>query len=117
MAVTAARAAFVLNEWRYQIAEDTSVKTKFPNAREVVLETQLAQAAATTLAAAYLAETDSLAMVYEVDIEDVIHLEDLSNLARYYCTFPGHVDDGRIYRLISAEVDYLANRSKLRVRG
>ncbi len=118
MALNPARATFVTRPFRYETAQDLSVKSKFKGARELVIDTGLSAASAATLASTILNENKGLAQVFKVEIEGVFHLEDLDGgPPRYTVSFPRYKTDGRTFRLVSFETDYMAQLTSIVVRG
>ena len=118
MAVDVTRVSFVKQNYRYQTASDASIKTKYPNANEIVHQTNLSAASAATLATAYFNMVKGFPQAYSVEIEGVLQLEDLDTAPTHYTvSFPQYATDSRTFKLVSAEIDYVANRTKLVIRG
>lgn len=120
MALNAARAALVLREYRYAIAQDATVKARFPEAREVVIETNLDENGGATLANSVMSLTKTLPKVYDIPIVGILFLEDFTNgPARYTVTLQHHpaASEKAVYTLIGARIDYGQNRTVLKVLG
>lgn len=119
MALDPARAALVMQEYRYSIVEDASIRAAYPNATEVVITTNRDLAGGSALAASLYAQTSGTARVYSVTIEDVLYAEDwITAPNRYTLSFDRHPGTGgRVYTLIKSEIDYLAGTTVLTVRG
>ena len=112
------RAAFASQEFRFETAEDLSVKANYPNAVELVIDTQLAAASAATLASTMLAATKTHALAFEVEIDGVLNLNDFDTTVNHYTvSFPQYATDGRTFKLVNAEMDWAANKTILRIRG
>lgn len=119
MSVDPARAALVRQQFRYQQAIDNSVKSTFPNANVLSIETSLSGSVAATLASTILSATKTAALVWEVEIEGVIMPEAFDGTVNQYTlTFPMHnTDTSKTYRLIGIKVDWQKNITMLRLRG
>ncbi|WP_242152589.1 hypothetical protein [Sphingomonas sp. BAUL-RG-20F-R05-02] len=111
------RAAFVTNEYRYVTPTSPTVKSRNPAAREVKVDTNLDQAAATALAAKYLAENIQ-PRVLEIVLQGIINLDAfIGGPPSYIPNFPKLATDGRTMKVIGATVDYGAGKTTVRVRG
>lgn len=112
------RAAFVKNEYRYQDAEDTSILTTYPRAREATLDTNLGATDAAALAAAYFDQEKTQKLTYEVNIEHQFMLEDFVGAPpQFTCSFPNAGIENRTMKVVSVDIDYYTGRSVVRVRG
>ena len=113
-----ARATFVQREFRYETVEDLAIKAVYPNAQEIKVDTQLSVASAATLATAIFNESKKSALVFEVEYEGIFELSDLDGSKLHYTLdAPFYQTDGRTFKLVSVDVDYLNNISKLVIRG
>ena len=116
--VDASRGAFVSQSYRYATADDTAIKALYPNAVPFEFDTQLSLASAESLADTILAALKNDAQEFDIVIEGVLQLEDFDGSPPRYTITSTRFDTGsRTFRLIGAEVDYLANATKLTVRG
>lgn len=110
MAIDRNRGAFVQEEYRYEVAEDASVKARQPQARVIELGTNLDLEAAKRLAVEILDEQAPLAQAYSLTFEgvDVIKPSDFDGSPpTYRCNFPGWpVQLSDLLRIVSVEVDY-----------
>lgn len=113
------RAAFVRNEYRYETRSDSSVQARYPGAVETVIDTQLDQTSAASLATAYFAEFSQPAAVYSTEIQRSFKLSDLAGaIPRYIIAdadFP--LLSGKAMRLVEMQTDPVLERTELKVRG
>lgn len=72
------RGSFVRNSYRYEIKEDLPLQSLEPSAREIIVETNLGEAAAQALAAKILADAGRTTQGFEITIEGVIDLNDFA---------------------------------------
>ena len=112
------RAAFVTREYRYQRTKDDTVKATYADAEPLVIDTNLASAAATTLAATMLAELKKVAQVHQVTLRGTLSLDDLDGAVPHYIVDAPRFDtDGRTSKLCTFEVDWLMDTTTITVRG
>lgn len=112
------RASFVQSEYRYKISENATVKAKFPDAVEKIIDSQLSEASAATLVATYFAELSKAAIVFTVEIDGYMLPEDLEgNIPSYTVAFPKYVTDGRTFKLARFDCDFLAQKTNITIRG
>lgn len=117
MSTDSNRAAFVQQPYRYEVAQDATVKARNPLARTLEINTNLDEPRATALAALYLSENKS-PRVFEVVLEGVMSLSSLSDgVPRFILDDPRFATDGRTLKLVSFTTDYEANTTTLQVRG
>lgn len=118
MALDPTRAARSTREFEYETVQDFDVRAAHPQAREIMLNTQLDEAAAATLAQNIFDETSSMARVFEVVIQGAVPVEafDLSP-PTYTLDAATFATDGRTLKVIDAEIDYRADTTTLTVRG
>jgi hypothetical protein len=113
-----ARASFVQSEFRYKIAEDVTIKSKFPDAQEIVIDTQLSETDAAALVTTYFAELSKTAIVFTVEIDGVMKPEDLKTaIPSYTASFTQYLTDSRTFKLTRFETDFLAQKTTLVIRG
>lgn len=118
MAIDTTRAAFVQNEFRYEVQEDATVKTNYPNAEEYVLDTQLSASAAATLASALLTAWKTPGKLIEVEINEIMWGANFAGqLPAYYATFPELGVAATFVRVISAKSNFLSGRTTLVLRA
>ena len=119
MAIDPARSAFVKNPFRFETAEDTSIRTTYKEAREIVSETNLTSTVdAQAVASNYFNLIKKPAMAFQVEVEGIYHLEDfVTGPPQFTCSFADYPADSRTYKLVGVEVDYLNNLSRLTLRG
>ena len=111
------RAAFVKQEYRYAVQSDATVLARNSAARVVEVDTNMDEAAATALAAKYLAENIK-PRVFEVTLQGIIHLDAfVGGPPRYIPNFPRLATDGRVMKVIGASVDYDVGKTTVRIRG
>ncbi|RZF61213.1 hypothetical protein EWE75_18655 [Sphingomonas populi] len=110
----------MMQEYRYTIVEDASIKALYPAAIEIEVDTNLDASGGAALASSLWGQTNSIARQFDVEIEDVLYLDDfLTSPNRYVVSFDKHpaAGVGKTYTLIGAKIDYSANRTTLTVRG
>jgi hypothetical protein len=118
MAIDPNKAAFVKQPYRYSAAEDTSIKTKYPTAREMVLNTNLTGTSAAALATSLFNAFKDAGLAFEIETEGTISLNSFgSSPPRFSCTFPEYGVADRVMTTVAAETDPLANRASATVRG
>jgi hypothetical protein len=119
MTTASPRATFVSNEFRYAIVEDLAVLDDEPSAREIIIDTNLSEEAATTVARQYLASLKGVPLAFEVVVEDIIDLDDFRGCPPIFrLSAVGYeIDELRVFRVIGTTCNYLTGRSTLRVRG
>ncbi|QHD67402.1 hypothetical protein GS397_10295 [Sphingobium yanoikuyae] len=112
------RGSFVRNEYRYEIREDLPLQGLEPSAREIIVETNLGEAAAQALATKILADAGRVTQGFEIGIEGVIDLNDFAGHPPLFrVALPGYDVADRVFRVIEARVTRLAGRTTLVVRG
>lgn len=112
------RSAFVQHEYRYETAQDLGIKATYPNARELVHNTNLSDADASRLAGLMLAEGSINAQAFKVTVEGHYGLEDIvGGPMCFVLDAPQYVTDGRVSKSAEFECDPLANRTAIVVRG
>jgi len=118
MAIDPTLAAFVSADYRYDTSADSAVKTAYPQAGALEINTNLGATDGAALALTILNATKTFALVYLVEVEGVLTLDDFAGTVNHYTlTAPLYSTDSRTYKLIAAEVDYVKNTTKLTVRG
>lgn len=118
MAIDPSRAALINREFRYVRLSDFSVRSTYPQAREITLDTQLQEAPATALANQIFNDTKTFKTVFQVEIDGTLELEDFDlSVPTYILDAPDYATDGRVLKLIYADIDYQANATTLTVRG
>lgn len=118
MPVDPNRSTFVQQEYRYEIAENLTVKATYPSARELVHNTNLSASAADALASAMFNECSAPAQAFRVQVEEVYRLEEIENgPLRFTLDIPKYQTDNRAYKVTKFEVDWLKNRTTFEVRG
>lgn len=118
MAIDPTLAAFISAEYRYDTASDSSVQATFPQANTLEIETNLGATEGAALATTILNATKTFSLVYEVEVEGILTLDDFAGTVNQYTLdAPLYATDSRTYKLIAAEVDYVKNTTKLTVRG
>lgn len=117
--MTSTRVAFVSNPYRYAIAEDSNVITSEPGAREIIVDTNLGEAAAAAVAAEYLAALKGAPLAFEVTVSAIIDLDDYRGCPPLFrVSAPGYtIGQDRVFRVIGSSCNYLTGRTTLRVRG
>ena len=112
------RAAFVSQQYRYTTVTDNGIRASNTGAQEVVIETQLSEAAASALAYVIFDNTSTLAQVYQIEIEEVLNFDDFANGVPHFRVNSGlYGTDDRIFKVISAEIDHMAGVTTVTVRG
>jgi len=66
------RAAFVLNEYRYAISNDTTVQNQTASAQDIEVDTNTDVAGATQLASEYLADLKRSTATYQIEVKDLV---------------------------------------------
>lgn len=118
MPVEANRATFVQAEYRYDTAENLTIKATYPAARELVHETNLDTVDAAILAGLMLLESGVMAQAYKIIVEGIYHLEDIDGgPLRFVLDLPMYLTDGRTFKVTRFDVDYMENRTSFEVRG
>lgn len=118
MATDPNRATFVQQEYRYEKAENLSIKATYLSARELVHMTNLTESAADALAEQMLAESGQFAEAYKIEVEGTYRLEDIETAPmRFTVTLPQYGVNGRVLKVSKFECDPLKNRTTFEVRG
>lgn len=113
-----ARAAFVMQEYRYESDEDTDIKATYPNAVELVIETELSLSVAATIGAKVFDVVKTFAEAYEVVVEGVYTPEILDGTPpQFTLDVPEYETDARIFRTVSIKVDWMNNLTTFVIRG
>ena len=116
--VDPARVAFVKREYAYQSAENTSIKSTYGDAKEIVLDTNLNKTDAQTLANLYFAEFSGPSRGYTIEIEGIVDLKDFVGAApRYTLAQDRYSDAGLVFTAVYANCDYENNRTLITVRS
>lgn len=116
--VDPSRAAFVRKPLRFEVETDNTVLPDYPNAEALEIETNLAQASAAGLALTILNDNNSHALVYEIEIDGALNVDELDGALKTYTFDCTEFDtDGRTLKLIGAEINYANDTTILRVRG
>lgn len=112
------RAAFVTNEYRYVTPTPAyAVQARNASAQEIVVETQVDAASASSLASSYLGES-SQPRVFEIEMEGILTPADfIGGPPAYVLNAVRYATDGRTLKVVSASVNEMANTTLVRVRG
>ena len=114
---TESRSAFVLNEFRYTTAQNAVVKTRYPKARTVTVDTQLDETRAIALAAKVLAANED-PVVYELQIQALLSIDDFkTGMPSFIPEFEKFKTDGREMKVVSFNCDYEEGITSIRIRG
>lgn len=113
------RATFVSNAYRYAIREDLAVFSDEPSARELIIDTNLEEGAATVVAQQYLSELKTIGLAFDAEIDGVIDLNDFRLCPPLFrVSAPRYeIDELRIFRVTAVTVNRLTGRTTVRIRG
>ena len=111
------RAAFVSKDYRYEVVTRNDVRADFPKSREIVLETNLSEADAATLAAQISAQNDALPLGFKIEVEGAIRLEDFDLTVPHFTLVLRNFATDRTFKAIAAEIDYVADTTTYTVRA
>jgi hypothetical protein len=119
MAVDPARALLVTKQYRYKIIDNASIKALYPNADELIIETNLDEAGGNALASSLFNQTKDASKTFTLDIEGLIYAEDfIGGPNRYTVSFSRHPAAGsNVYTLIKAKPQFFDGRTTITVRG
>lgn len=118
MAIDPSRALFVSKDYRYAVINDADVLGNFPNARAVVLETNLDESDAAALAAQIKAQNEQLPMAFQIEIDGALDIEAFDGgLPHYTLEFQQYETDSRLFKLVACEIDYMTDTTMLTVRA
>jgi hypothetical protein len=107
MAIDSSRASFVQKEWRYQTASDPSVKSVYPNATPLVLETNFTRPVAQAIANSYLEETKVPSDTLSFELEGLITIDDWAGgPTRYALTAPMFNANAKVSKSVLIDMDY-----------
>lgn len=112
------RSTFVQQEYRYEIAQNLSIKAVYPSARELVHNTNLSDVDSSNLAANLFNENNKVTQAYDVEVEGIYDLDDFEGgPLRWVLNFPQFATDGRAFKTAAIRLDPIRNRTILTVRG
>jgi len=112
------RGTFVRNAYRYEILENLALQGQEPSSRELLIETNLGEAAAQALALAWQTDSGRVTQAFEISIEGVIDLDDFAGSPPLFrLSLPGYDVPDRVFKVVEAKVKRLTGRTTLVVRG
>ena len=120
MALDTNRALLVSKEYRYTIREDANIRARFPSASEIIIDTNLDEAAANTFADALFAAASSTKLTaFTFEIAQLLYPEDFTvSPPRFTLSFPRFpVSAGTTYTVTSANPNYATGKTVVTVRG
>lgn len=115
--MTENRAAFVLLDYRTTISTNESIKSRYPKARTVEVNTQLDEVHAQQLAAKILAANEQ-PVAFEQEVEGIILPDALKGgIPTYIPYYDKFHTDGRQMKLVGFSCNLETGVTTLRVRG
>lgn len=119
MPVDPNRASFVQQEFRFEEAEDQSVRAIYQTARQYTHLTNLTSSAvAQALANAIFAEARKPASAFKVEIEGYVLIDTIDGgPLRYEVTSDKYGLTGQVFKVAGCETDPLRNKTVFEVRG
>lgn len=113
------RATFVQHEYRFKTASDAALKSKYSDATDQEIDTNLTSAAAATLVTTMFTELKKVAKVFTVEIDKVMLSDDLkTTIPHYTLVDPKYGETGAITRkTCRIKVDPLRQKTTLVIRG
>lgn len=119
MPVDPNRASFVQQEFRFEKAEDPSVRAVYQTARQYTHLTNLTSSAtAQALANAIFAQARKPASAFKVEIEGFVLIDTIDGgPLRYEVTSEKYGVAGQVYKVAGCESDPLRNTTVFEVRG
>ena len=112
------RGSFVRNSHRFEIVENLPLQSQEPASREIVIETNLGEAAAQALAAKWDADSGRVTQAYEIAVEGVIDLNDFrGHPPLFHVSLPNFDIPDVVFRVVEARVSRMTGRTTLVVRG
>lgn len=112
------RATFVLDEYRYDVQEDDTVKATYANATELTIPTELAIAVAHTIGVKVFNVVKTFAEAYQVTVEGVYTSSILDGCPPMFTlTDPRYATDTRTFRTTDITVDWMKNQTTFILRG
>ena len=113
MTLDPSRATFVVREFRYAEAIDSAVKATYDDAREIVIDTNMSEAAANSLATAILAAEKVSKRAFEVMVRKAISADDfVSGPPRYTYTDAKSDASSVATKVVAVSTDWRLNTTR-----
>lgn len=117
MTISADRAAFIKNEFRYATSSDSSVLTRDKTAQTLEVTSNINGAAAGALASTILAQNNT-ARIYTVQLDGIMTVDDfVGGVPRFVANMPNFATDGRTQRAINFTCDLNSGLTTVRIHG
>lgn len=119
MAFDPNRASFVQREYRFEEAEDLTVRSLYPTARQHIHNTNLTSlAVANSLADAIFAESRKPASAFKIEVEGIFLIDTLDGgPLRFEVKSTRYGLAGQVFKVIGFECDPFNKRTTFEVRG
>lgn len=113
MTIDTNRAAFVQRSHEFHVFDDVDVKTVYPDAREVTVETNAVSTRASVVANDIMTDCANYRTGIEIVIDQVLSEDDFKNQNVQYTLIYPRLNINRVVRVVSFSTDWLGGQTRL----